>query len=269
MLITNIDGGGMRGYASLLILQTLMDSIREIEVANPEVDHSADTKRQEKPFSRENFSHGEPRKKTRKISEERMCIFINEKLRKETSPEEEDLCLGKAVKPSSLAFSDGDSFSNDTVDDTASSIDTSSSCTISRGMSSESSATEWSNRDDVTMPGVGVDNNSAFPEQKDDFIPSDYFETIVGTSTGGVIAIMLGRLRMSVNDCLRLYEGHLGDCMRVREDPFRWLDPLSFDPSRHRIYTPPECSNFMLNTLSSYPATTIAFRDTFSFIFEA
>lgn len=35
--------------------------------------------------------------------------------------------------------------------------------------------------------------------------PCDYFELIAGTGTGGLIAIMLGRLRMSIVDCMRVY----------------------------------------------------------------
>ncbi|KEQ90170.1 hypothetical protein AUEXF2481DRAFT_71863 [Aureobasidium subglaciale EXF-2481] len=35
--------------------------------------------------------------------------------------------------------------------------------------------------------------------------PCDYFDMIGGTSTGGLIAIMLGRLSMSVDECIRAY----------------------------------------------------------------
>ncbi|KAG9240400.1 phospholipase, patatin family protein [Calycina marina] len=35
--------------------------------------------------------------------------------------------------------------------------------------------------------------------------PCDYFDMIGGTSTGGLIAIMLGRLRMSIEDCIDAY----------------------------------------------------------------
>ncbi|KAH7021523.1 acyl transferase/acyl hydrolase/lysophospholipase [Microdochium trichocladiopsis] len=35
--------------------------------------------------------------------------------------------------------------------------------------------------------------------------PCDYFDMIGGTSTGGLIAIMLGRLRMSVDHCIAAY----------------------------------------------------------------
>ena len=36
-------------------------------------------------------------------------------------------------------------------------------------------------------------------------LPCDIFDLIVGTSTGGLIAIMLGRLQMSLDECLEHY----------------------------------------------------------------
>ena len=35
--------------------------------------------------------------------------------------------------------------------------------------------------------------------------PCDYFQMIGGTSTGGLIAVMLGRLRMTVDECIAAY----------------------------------------------------------------
>lgn len=35
--------------------------------------------------------------------------------------------------------------------------------------------------------------------------PCDYFNMIGGTSTGGLIAIMLGRLQMTVDECIEAY----------------------------------------------------------------
>ena len=37
--------------------------------------------------------------------------------------------------------------------------------------------------------------------------PCDYFDMICGTSTGGLIAIMLGRLEMSIDQCIEAYTG--------------------------------------------------------------
>jgi len=43
------------------------------------------------------------------------------------------------------------------------------------------------------------------------YLPAHYFDYIGGTSTGGLISIMLGRLRMSVEDCMSEYEKLSGD----------------------------------------------------------
>lgn len=37
-------------------------------------------------------------------------------------------------------------------------------------------------------------------------LPCEVFDLITGASTGGLIAIMIGRLRMSIDKCLREYE---------------------------------------------------------------
>lgn len=36
--------------------------------------------------------------------------------------------------------------------------------------------------------------------------PCNVFDLIVGTSTGGLIAVMLGRLHMTIDDCILMYE---------------------------------------------------------------
>ncbi|RKK66720.1 hypothetical protein BFJ69_g15140, partial [Fusarium oxysporum] len=51
--------------------------------------------------------------------------------------------------------------------------------------------------------------------------PCDYFDMIGGTSTGGLIAIMLGRLRMTVDECITAYASLSGKvfekkCHRVK-----------------------------------------------------
>ncbi|KAK5010428.1 hypothetical protein LTR28_009983, partial [Elasticomyces elasticus] len=50
--------------------------------------------------------------------------------------------------------------------------------------------------------------------------PCDYFDMIGGTSTGGLIAIMLGRLRMSVGECI---------------DAYLSLSDRIFQKNRHRV----------------------------------
>ena len=48
------------------------------------------------------------------------------------------------------------------------------------------------------------------------YLPCHYFDYVAGTSTGGLIAIMLGRLRMTIDDCIEEYE-HLS--ARVFQKP--------------------------------------------------
>lgn len=49
--------------------------------------------------------------------------------------------------------------------------------------------------------------------------PCDVFDLIIGTSTGGLIAVMLGRLRMAVDQCITAYEKVGGRVFR-RATPF-------------------------------------------------
>jgi predicted acylesterase/phospholipase RssA len=50
------------------------------------------------------------------------------------------------------------------------------------------------------MQGIEPDAGKPVPK------PIDYFDMICGTSTGGIIAIMLGRLGMSIDECIEAYE---------------------------------------------------------------
>jgi patatin-like phospholipase/acyl hydrolase len=49
------------------------------------------------------------------------------------------------------------------------------------------------------MEKIGYEARTETPK------PCDYFDMIGGTSTGGLIAIMLGRLEMSVDQCIEAY----------------------------------------------------------------
>ena len=62
-------------------------------------------------------------------------------------------------------------------------------------------------------------DNSARPS----YLPCHYFDYIGGTSTGGIIAIMLGRLRASVQTTLELYEHAWEETFRKRQYRFRQL----------------------------------------------
>ncbi|KAI0546941.1 acyl transferase/acyl hydrolase/lysophospholipase [Xylaria curta] len=53
---------------------------------------------------------------------------------------------------------------------------------------------------------VDVEDNRLEPNSDQQLpLPCHYFDFMIGTSTGGLIAIMLGRLRMGVNECIQQY----------------------------------------------------------------
>ncbi|EWG38305.1 hypothetical protein FVEG_01563 [Fusarium verticillioides 7600] len=57
--------------------------------------------------------------------------------------------------------------------------------------------------------------------------PCEVFDMIGGTSTGGLIAIMLGRLEMSVDECIKEYNALMGD---VFPPPQKWTwNPWTWD----------------------------------------
>jgi patatin-like phospholipase/acyl hydrolase len=49
--------------------------------------------------------------------------------------------------------------------------------------------------------------------------PCDVFDLIGGTSTGGLIAIMLGRLEMDIQHCLQIYRSLMG----IIFEPKHWI----------------------------------------------
>ncbi|OTA61064.1 FabD/lysophospholipase-like protein [Hypoxylon sp. EC38] len=57
------------------------------------------------------------------------------------------------------------------------------------------------------------------------FLPCHYFDYIAGTSTGGLIAIMLGRFRMTVDDCIYEYR-HLAGSVFGRPRYFHAMNCL-------------------------------------------
>ncbi|KAJ9629468.1 hypothetical protein H2203_001842 [Taxawa tesnikishii (nom. ined.)] len=65
------------------------------------------------------------------------------------------------------------------------------------------------------LPYVQCPNGKKANDQRDDqgrererckYLPCHYFDYIGGTSTGGLISIMLGRLRLGVDECIEEYE---------------------------------------------------------------
>ncbi len=129
--ILSLDGGGIRGYSSLLILRALMKAIGEIERKWPSDPAESSFHPLKPPSVDSDALHGYPRINTRHIE------------RNATSP--------------------------------------------------------W--------------------------LPCHYFDYMAGTSTGGLISIMLGRLRMSIDDCIAEYET-LGPKVFAHSRWFHFRSPL-------------------------------------------
>jgi patatin-like phospholipase/acyl hydrolase len=72
---------------------------------------------------------------------------------------------------------------------------------------------------------TGLNRGRSAPTQ-----PWQEFDLIAGTSTGGLLAIMLGRLRMSVEDC---------------EDAYAQLSDAIFTPRRNRANIPGRALDFL------------------------
>ncbi|KAL9127322.1 MAG: hypothetical protein Q9217_003784 [Psora testacea] len=84
-----------------------------------------------------------------------------------------------------------------------------------------------------SAPCMATDNGSCHSKQTVDkpvtdtspWLPCHYFDYMAGTSTGGLISIMLGRLRMNIDDCITEYE-NLGDRVFARSRLFHLRSPL-------------------------------------------
>ena len=59
-----------------------------------------------------------------------------------------------------------------------------------------------SSADSPLLSGVLSQNES----HRGKFLPCHYFDYIGGTSAGGIIAILLGRLRVSVEECMKSFD---------------------------------------------------------------
>ena len=63
---------------------------------------------------------------------------------------------------------------------------------------------EWERRIRADTPQAAFSDDDPLPDEND-LLPCHYFDYMYGTSTGGLIATMLGRLRMSIPQCLEVY----------------------------------------------------------------
>ena len=72
---------------------------------------------------------------------------------------------------------------------------------LERSTDPKATSSAYSPLGNKDLPPISNDNKST-----SHYLPCHYFNYIAGTSTGGLIAIMLGRLRMNINHCIDEYE---------------------------------------------------------------
>ena len=78
------------------------------------------------------------------------------------------------------------------------------------------------------------DTDSDVAKSRDNFLPCHYFDYIGGTSTGGLIAVMLGRYRMSIGDCINCYKELSEQVFGQRSYPGSWRKTFHLAASSRR-----------------------------------
>lgn len=110
--------------------------------------------------------------------------------------------------------------------------------------------------------------------------PCDYFDLICGTSTGGLIALMLGRLEFTVDDAIQKYK-QLANEIFKKEKAFSWnakydhkplerklkevisdsVSPLRLDENALLVDNNRPCKSFVVTTnLTSHSAKPVRVR---------
>ncbi|QSZ37305.1 hypothetical protein DSL72_009399 [Monilinia vaccinii-corymbosi] len=79
------------------------------------------------------------------------------------------------------------------------------------------------------VQGSGFNSTNSSSAQ---FLPVHYFDYIAGTSTGGLIAIMLSRLRMGIDDCIQEYE-NLGAKAFEQPRKFSMRGPITWNQEKY------------------------------------
>ena len=223
--ILTLDGGGIRGYSSLLILQNLMHQIAEWERKLDKEEEAA--KHDGPPAKRvagENGNavagripsispteHGSPaNKRLLDVQDEEKKYGIT------TARVQEDLERSQtlSVNSSTSSTASHDYTQKERQADTE----------VERDQDSDRSKVEQAERKNAASSQLPHSTNSRVPNSlpsanatllpngsmrpgiiEDELRPCHYFDFMYGTSTGGLIATLLGRLRLTVPQCLEIY----------------------------------------------------------------
>lgn len=224
--ILTLDGGGIRGYSSLLILQNLMHEVAEWERRLEKEEEIA--KHEDPPPKSEEVEMGATiAGRIPSISKTEHGVGEDERL----LDAEEDNTTHLGVTHSIREHTEnsqshlGKSSLSSTISHDAAQIEQQADAGDRRHQDANSTkAEENEERHDASpeppsltttthvadsLPSAHatlLPNGSTRPGIiEDELRPCHYFDFMYGTSTGGLIATLLGRLRLTVPQCLELY----------------------------------------------------------------
>lgn len=193
--ILTLDGGGIRGYSSLWILKELMHEVWLCEQRLDEEDRRKEKERAglvvDSPISTAQAGPGAADSRGRSpLQNETKPAPVESGQRTGNSKEEYNASVSLDL-PGKGASHVGPSLQAPY---------SASRPALAPGTAEKGSAQHTLNQDRLT---ADVSMKKALSEEE--LLPCHYFDFMYGTSTGGLIATMLGRLRMTVTECLELY----------------------------------------------------------------
>ena len=202
--ILTLDGGGIRGYSSLLILQNLMHEIAEWErLLDAEEEEAA----------RQSATDVEASQEVPNVARSIPSIATNQDAITDTPREVQNgmessqIISGQPPQPSTA--------SHDFVQEPRTNTEQKDNQNTSavKTVKAQEKTTTLRNPSDPASSSVHDSSHSAhitsLPTRslidENNLKPCHYFDFMYGTSTGGLIATLLGRLRLTVPQCLEIY----------------------------------------------------------------
>lgn len=205
--LLTLDGGGIRGYSSLLILKALMHEVYEWEKKLDEEEAS-------QPFG--DAAASEPGRGRRRDVNATRDQGVATVPRDSADAQGTASAAGPSISPSLVqenvsvnGTTSKQPAASDNLDATAAGSTDDRPTQQTDPLSSDVGFTLTSSVE-IPTNNLRSDNlTTEFTKRKaiieEELLPCHYFDFMYGTSTGGLIATMLGRLRMTVTECLEVY----------------------------------------------------------------